>query len=54
MNKHVVNSYSSLCRAPLLQGYYTHTMIGTSRYLVTYGAIKAVKMGMERELIFVA
>ena len=47
MNKHVVNLVKSV------EGT-TYTMIGTSRYLVTYGAIKAVKMGMERELIFVA
>ena len=45
MNKHVVNLVKSV------EGT-TYTMIGTSRYLVTYGPIKAVKMGMERELMF--
>ena len=45
MNKHVVNLVKSV------EGT-TYTMIGTSRYLVTYGPIKAVKMGMESRHLF--
>ena len=47
MNKHVVNLVKSVEHL-FFRVLGTYTMIGTSRYLVTYGAIKAVKMGMER------